>query len=91
MEKIQRAATGRRFLALVMTFAGAFVWFFNDSDTALAHDIMTGIGVLVFLLGITHLGIFKSWAGLSAKERKEKLVVIAVVAAILLLGMIIFF
>ncbi len=91
MEKLHKAATGKKFLAIVLTIGGAFVWFFNDSDTALAHDIMSGIGVLIFLLGITHLGIFKSWTGLSVKERKSKLMVIVVVAAILLLGMIIFF
>ena len=89
--KIQQSVTGRNFFALVLTVAGAYVWFFNGSDSELSQNLMSGVGVLIFLMGITHLGILKRWSGLSAKERKSKMIMLAIVGSILLLGMIIFF
>ena len=82
---------GRKFRALVLIAAGAFVWFFNDSDVKPAHDILTGIGVFIFLMGFMHLGVFKSWANLSPEEKKKKMLVLTVVIAVAVLGMIFFF
>jgi hypothetical protein len=70
-------------LALVMFMAGIIIWFLIDSSKPLAHDLVKAIAFFLFGLGLINLCKWKPWSELSSREKKMRIVFLAIIILLL--------
>ena len=80
----------KKTLALVMFIAGILVWFLVDSAKPLAHDLVKAIGFFLFVYGTISLSTWKSWAQLSSKEMKMRIIFFIIMAVLIIAAVFIF-
>jgi len=69
-----------RFLAIIMTIVGIFLWLSSSFD----REIIQGIGLFLFLLGAININKNK-------KEKKNKLTIIIIGFLLLIAGILFYF
>tara|TARA_Y100000310_G_C20278983_1_gene621681 strand:+ start:365 stop:646 length:282 start_codon:yes stop_codon:yes gene_type:complete len=79
-----------KFLAVVMIFAGVVVWFFSDSDKGLIQDLVKGVGIFLFLVGLINIRGLKDqrWSQLSDRQKQFKVVALVVLVLLVLLTLL---
>jgi len=78
-------------LALITFIAGIIMWFLLDSSKQLAHDLLKAIAFFLFGIGLINLSRWKPWSQLSAREKKMRLVFLAIIAILLIAAILVFF
>ena len=86
-EEIIKSNKQRKFLAIIMTITGIFLWLSSSFD----REIIQGIGLFLFLLGATNINTIKKWSELSEKQKKIKIAIIVIGALLLVVGSLLYF
>jgi len=72
--KITAWCNNQRFTSIIMTLAGALIWFLSDIRTSSSMDMVNGIGVFLFVYGAASQ---YSSCGLNALTRKQRIIKIS--------------
>ncbi|MBN2459863.1 hypothetical protein JXB28_06275 [Candidatus Woesearchaeota archaeon] len=80
---------GQKRIAFVMMIAGIIMWFLMDSTMPLARDMMKGISFLLFGYGAIVLSKQKPWRQLSEREKKMKMLAMAIILGLIILAFVV--
>jgi Ca2+/H+ antiporter len=57
--------------SIIMIFSGIIIWLMSDSEKEMIHDLIKGLGIFLFILGI--VGISDINKGMRKKKEFENL------------------
>ena len=79
-----------KFLAIVMTITGIFIWFYSDSDKGIIQDLLKGMGIFLFIVGVTNISRIKinKWSELSEKQKVFKVAAIIILTLLFIAGIL---
>ena len=72
MEKPENSSKEKlKAYSIIMIFSGIIIWLMSDSEKEMIHDLIKGLGIFLFILGI--VGISDINKGMRKKKEFENL------------------
>ncbi len=72
MEKPENSSNEKlKAYSIIMIFSGIIIWLMSDSEKEMIHDLIKGLGIFLFILGI--VGISDINKGMRKKKEFENL------------------
>jgi hypothetical protein len=72
MEKPENSSNKKlKAYSIIMIFSGIIIWLMSDSEKEMIHDLIKGLGIFLFILGI--VGISDINKGMRKKKEFENL------------------
>lgn len=85
-----RWCNSQRTQAIIMSGVGVLIWTLANTETELARNLVSGLGLFLFIYGATAMNPSKEWCALSNKRKAIK-ITLAVGLGILIAGLMALF
>jgi len=79
---MKKEEKNRKILATILAICGVLVWFFVESEKEIIIDILKGLGIFMFIMGLASFNKFES-------QEKKKQMSFIVVGALFVLALIV--